>query len=173
MALGRLGTHQGISSLNDPGQLAGTCRQFFDQARRSLLADYDWPFAKVLIPLQQTGNTAPPPWAVEYARPACVKVRALAVPQASGPINVNYIPSGSASSIDFGGAFYLQGGQAYQGLAQPNMSGDPSPTVIPFTTGAILVRAVTSSMNSGATAPSPPPTTPGGGPSSFGAGYVA
>jgi hypothetical protein len=117
--------------------MAGTCRAYLDQARRACLAEYDWPFAKVLVPLTLTNNVAPPPWALEYARPPCVRVRGIAILQPPGPQNVNTILSGTASYIDFGGPVLAAGGPAYQGLAQPYLPGNPSPTVIPFTTGAV------------------------------------
>jgi hypothetical protein len=146
MALGRLGAEQFISSLDQPGKLAGVCRAFYDQARRACLAEYDWPFAKVLVPLAQTTNTAPPPWAYEYARPACVRVRGIAIlppPASTVAGGANTILSGTASYIDFGGPVPAVGGPAYQGLAEPFVQTDPSPTVIPFTTGAVPQLTIT------------------------------
>jgi len=156
MALGRLGTHQFISSFNDQTQLASTLRAFFDQARRACLAEYDWPFAKVFIPLTSTGNNPPPKWRCEYVRPQCVKVRSVAPKCLSvNPNGVNPpspIPSGSASYIDFGGGSDSIGGPQYQGLTQPNAWAERSPSVIPFETGSVMVPQALPPITSGAPA---------------------
>ncbi len=157
MALGRLGTHQFISSLSDTSTNAGVCRAYYDQARRACLADYDWPFAKVLIPLNRTSNQAPPPWDLEYVRPECIRVRGIAVIQPPAPYSVDTVLSGTASYIDFGGPILQTGGPAYQGQSQPFIQGNPSPTVIPFTTGSVMAPVANI-----LTLPPPPPMGSGG-----------
>jgi hypothetical protein len=156
MALGRLGTHQFISSFNDQTQLANTIRTYFDQARRACLAEYDWPFAKVFLPLTSTGNNPPPKWQCEYARPQCLKVRSVSIqcppPPVAGQNPPSPIPSGTASYIDFGGPVLPIGGPPYQGLGTPNIASNPSPTAIPFETGSVMVPQSVPPVTGGAPA---------------------
>ena len=67
MALGRLEPQMSVSSVSEQSNRAQILRTYYDQARTSLLAEWDWPFAKVLVnPLTPTGNTPPDPWSVEF-----------------------------------------------------------------------------------------------------------
>ena len=149
MALSRLGIHQPISSFTDGSNRAAVCATFYDQARRGLLGEFDWPFAKQFLFLAQTGNLPPSRWGFEYARPPCVKVRSLDVPCPAGyqaGWGGSPITSGSASYIDFGGSAQAPGGGANQGVAQPYIGSDPSPTVIPFDTGSVIVNAAMAAL---------------------------
>lgn len=71
MALSHLGISSEIQSLDtDRSQEGSACRQFFDTARKTVLRDFAWPFAKKMIALGLVANQPNQFWAYSYQYPS-------------------------------------------------------------------------------------------------------
>ena len=84
MALAHLSGNARITDFDTATSNEGYyCRLFYEQARDSVLQDFDWKFASVYVTLADIGNP-PADWTYRYAYPAqCLQIRAI--PQATNP----------------------------------------------------------------------------------------
>jgi len=74
LALGNIGSSDVVASLEERSKQANVCNRFYDLARDSMLADFDWPFATRYETLALVADVAPG-WAYAYEYPSdCLRL---------------------------------------------------------------------------------------------------
>ncbi len=78
-AIAHLGVGRAIVDLDtDDSAEAEVMRRFFDQTRKQVLRDHDWPFATAFITLTETDTNPTTEWAYAYSLPGdCIKFRRI------------------------------------------------------------------------------------------------
>lgn len=86
MALSHLTSKARLTSIDDASAEAYVCKLFYEEARDSTLADFDWAFARREVTLAELSDfDVPAGWDYAFAYPGdCV--RALRIPQETDPL---------------------------------------------------------------------------------------
>lgn len=85
IALSRIGQSSRIDSLSEQSLAAELCTLHYDECRKQVLRDFDWPFAEARVYLADIGSP-PQNWAYRYRYPTdCLKARWITVPGMEKP----------------------------------------------------------------------------------------
>lgn len=78
LALSYLGTKATIAAMDENSTEASVCSTHFDAVRDSLLAEFDWNFARRVEVMALRSETAPAGWSYVYSRPnKCARFRGI------------------------------------------------------------------------------------------------
>lgn len=86
LALGNIGVSETVASITERSKSAIVCTQYWELARDTVLADFDWPFATQYATLALLAGT-PTEWLYAYQYPTdCLRAIGLATPGNRNPV---------------------------------------------------------------------------------------
>ena len=108
MALQSIGSQSTVEDPEERSAAAQQCRKFYDNAFRTVLADFDWSFARKRKALSLHADDPPPHWLFRYALPdLCIAFRKIQNPFGDNTIviannwSANTLTQGEARPIPF------------------------------------------------------------------------